>query len=699
MHEQSIARHVGALIEAAEDHTGSSSGDREDARNLYDGTMTDLAPREGGSKVVSRDLRTLVRKVRPSIHRTFFGSDRFATMLPKEPGQEQMAEEATDYLNDVVVDECNLEEAIDSACWDALVLKTGIVKWGAYTHRRVRRMTLPDVSSLELEGLPEEVEIESAEMAPETDPMALALDPTAERGRVVLRQMVEEVEIRVDAVPRDNFLILSGAVEIEDSAYVGERLTYTRSELVQRGYDRATVDALATAGGSDAGKASREGEDYREADIAAVRKAMEPVEVFEGFVQLDLDDDGITEWHEVVLARGEDQKDDAGWVLLEREEVEEPRFAKIVAEREPHQFEGRSLTEDTNDTQRANTELLRATVDNAYAANNPQLAINGAMGVEAVERILKRGFLEPIITPDGAKVDEMVSLTAIPFFAQHSYGVMESLKREAEERTGVMDMAGGLGPESLQNTSATAAMLAAQPALASADMMVKTMAKGIRRVVKGVFKLVVEHHGQRSIRKGEGWREFDPSGWDADMDAEINVGLGGGSKERDAAAMQMVLQLQERIAGLTGGPQSPFVEPGQIYNALERLCEALGLPSASPFFTRPDPQKVAALMEQQAQQPSPEQMKVEAQKEIEAAKAQAAQVKEQAQMQADLMVKQADIAARQQSDEMKLAMQREQMAQKYDLERAKIEANIIMNREKAQVAANAPVPDIVEGGL
>jgi NADH dehydrogenase/NADH:ubiquinone oxidoreductase subunit G len=168
------------------------------------------------------------------------------------------------------------------------------------------------------------------------------------------------------------------------------------------------------------------------------------------------------------------------------------------------------------------------------------------------------------------------------------------------------------------------------------------------------------------------------------MDCTVNVGLGGGSKERDMAVLQIVYGLQKELL-LTIGADNPYVKPKQLYNTLEKLTETAGFPSAEPFFSEPDEAEVQAKIEEAKNAPDPEMQKVQAQiqgqmqleqmkaqtsmqleqgklqvqAQAEKMKAEVARDKEMAQMQADMQVKQQEANMAAMLEEQKMNFERE----------------------------------------
>jgi hypothetical protein len=124
---------------------------------------------------------------------------------------------------------------------------------------------------------------------------------------------------------------------------------------------------------------------------------------------------------------------------------------------------------------------------------------------------------------------------------------------------------------------------------------------GMRALFKGILKLVVENQDRaRVVRLRNQWVPIDPRSWNANMDVEIDVALGGGTEEQQVSVLTAIAQKQEQILQ-TMGPQNQLVTPQQYRNTLVRLVQASGYKNADEFFSNP------AMMPPPPQPPPPPQ--------------------------------------------------------------------------------------------
>lgn len=684
MTDEDLTSLVKNLVRDCEAYRDERSKDRVRAVEYYDGTMKDVPADEGRSRVVSRDVRSAVKKVKPSIVRTILGNDEVVEYLPMGQGDEQAADQASDYINYVVLPESDGRQAIEDAIDDALRLRNGVLKWHWDKRIKISVSMHTGLSDPEFQQLVQGDDIEVLEHTPREEmvdtPEGIMPIPVHD---VKIKRREEKGCIRLAAVQPENFLIHPDAVEIDDSPIVGENIKLRRSDLVAMGYDRKLVDMMPLAGtdlDQDTEEDARRQEVMTQDETEA--KAMQEVEYYDLLVRVDYDNDGIAELRRIVYAGAFDEK-----YLLENEECDDVYYGDIACERRPHQWEGTSIFDDVAEIQKIKTVLLRQTLDNLYWQNNLQPIVQEG-AVQNPEAVLNPQFGQPIRVKQGVSVNDAYGFRAVPFVAKESFAMLSYLDEEATDRTGISDASSGMAPDALQNMTAKASAMIEQAGIGQTEMMVRTIAHGLKRVFRGLLKLVRQHQDKpRTIRLRDEWVTFDPRSWNADMDATVNTGLGAGTRERDMMMMTLVIQLQEKLLAAFG-PNNDFVTPDNLHNALSKQVESAGLKTPALYFTKPDPEAIKQKMEAAANAPSEEQQKAQAQMEIEKAKGevqlvladkkmQAEASKEQAQLEADLITKDKDLAVKMQIEQMRIAWERE----KFALEQAALEREKQADRE------------------
>lgn len=670
------------MVKEAEDYRDQLSEDRTRAVEYYDGDMRDTPADKGRSQVVSRDVRAAVKKVLPSVLRTILGNDKVVEFSPVGEGDEQTAEQATDYMNLVVLPESDAFDAIHDAVHDALRLRNGVLKWWweEKTHISVSKysglddnafatlVNEPDVEVLEHTG-------QEAGVNPDSMPVMT--------HDLKIRRRTKRRRARVAAIPPEEFLIHPEATSIDASPLVGQVCKKRRTELVEMGYDADLIAGLPIAGEDETDEEQTRRPDAVDVNGAEPLPELEEIEYYELFVRMDADGDGIAELRRMCFGGKI-----ASNCLLMDEEADEVQFCSVTAERKPHAWEGVSVADDVCEIQRVKTVLLRQTLDNIYWQNNLQPVVD--MGaVENLDAVMNPAFGLPIMLKQGFNARDAISYNVVPLVAKESFAMLSYFDEEIQDRTGITDAASGLAPDALQNMTAKASAMMEQAGIGQIEQIVRNIANGLKPMFRGLLKIIIKHQDQpRTVRLRDQWVAFDPRSWNADMDATVNTGLGAGTRERDMMVMQMIMGVQEKLlAGF--GPDNPFVKPENVHNAVEKMIQAAGLRSTGMYITKPDPQEVQAKLDAAANQPSPEMEKVKAQMMVK-----------QAEMQANLQEQSARLQLEREKMLMEMELKREQLAQELQLKRELAFAEMEMKKELAVLAPKQPtsVTEVHMGG-
>lgn len=674
---------IAQMIHEAEKHADDMSKDRIRAVEYYQGVMRDTPSDKGKSQIVSRDVRSVIKKVLPSVVRTILGNEVVTEYQPMNEGDEEGAEQATDYVNHVVLPECDGYRAIEDAIHDALLLRNGIlhVYFEEKTEAKVSSHTgLPDdafaelVDSEDVQVLEHTERQEMVEVPPQMGPDGMPIPGPSMMPVTVhdlkIKRMVQKRDIRAAAVPRERFLIHPDAVSLDDSALTGSKTQVRRSDLVAMGYDKDLIFGLAIGDEDD----DYERDERRDAvtNTDETHRANELVDYYDLYVRFDEDGDGIAELRHMCFAGGTGEKN-----LLMNEEADEVQFVDLKILSQPHQWEGISLFDDTHDIQRVKTVLLRQTLDNLYWQNNPQPTVQDGAIVN-MDAVYNPEFGLPIRTKPGMDVRAALGFNQVPFVAAQSFAMLDYMDNEAQERTGVNDASSGLAPDALQNMTAKASAMIEQAGIGQTELMVRTIAEGLRKFFRLILKLVVKHQDvPRTVRLRGEWVQYDPRSWNSDMDCTVNTGLGAGTRERDMQMVQFILGMQEKLLASLGPVDNPFVSPDNLYASLQKLVQAAGMKTPDMFFTKPDPEKIAAKAKAMAEQPSPEMMKVQAQAEAKKAEMQMTGQIKAAEMQQSGQAERANLEA-------EMQLKREQMMAETQLARERMMAEMQLKREQMQ---------------
>lgn len=659
------------------------------------GEMNDVQSEAGRSEAVSMDVRDTIGWIMPQLMEIFAGSERTADFLPVERGDEDYAEQVSDYIQHVVWSDCDGYQVLHDAFYDCLLTHNGILKsyWDDTPETKVYEFSglSEDQVVMLVRGNDVEVMAQSQSTVvidgPEGQPIEL---PVYE---IKIRKTISKGRIAIEAIPPEEFLISRDAKSLSDARFKGHRKTVTRSELIKDGYPKEQVDALP----------GHPMLDYEEERLARHSRtsttgtnnetgfdnSTEEIEIIEGYLQADVNGDGIAETVRV-LSGG-----NGGADILEWEEWDDDTvFADLVASRISHRFHGESVADLVADIQRIKTVLWRAILDNIYMTNQPEIAVI-ADQVLNPDALLERSIGNVIrLENKGVPANQAISTVDVPFTASQSIGVMEVADSLTQRRVGVSPSSQALDPDSLQNQTATAVNKLEDASSSKIKLIARNIAEmGLRRFFKNILKLTVKHQDRpRTFRLRNDWVDVDPRVWNAGMDVTVNIGLGTGSRERDLLALREVYDRQLQIvASLPPGHPYALKLMPSMRETLAKITAAAGLNSPEMYFPEWDQADTEAI--QQAGQSDPEMEKEKAKLEMEVQRDQAKMQIEQQSQQTEAQLKREQIDA-------ELGMKRYQIDKEMELKREQIAAELQLKREMAAVSAvqNAQTSDVHVGG-
>ena len=559
---------------------------------------------EGRSQVVSTDVRDTINGIMPSLMRVFFGSSKVVEFVPRGPEDIQTAEQATDYVNWIFTSDNNGFLVLHSAFKDALRGALGIVKfyWEEKIKVKTEHYTGLDETSLTL--LLDEPDVIGSAISSEDDPSWQApvdpmtgqpvIDPNTglppqapQIYAVELKREIRDGRVKVEAVPPEEFLIDRRATGIMDATIVAHRRMMTVSDLVALGYDKDEVEQQAGVFELDTNDEYLARNPYAQAYGPGGTQDDKRVLYVESYIPVDYDRDGIAELRKICTIGH-------GYKIVMNEPCSHRPFALFCPDPEPHALIGLSIFDMTADLQRIKSAVMRNMLDSLTLAIHPRVGVvEGQVNMDDVLNTEVGGVIRQ-------RAPGMVQPFSVPFVGQAAFPMLGYLDEVRETRTGMSKAAMGLDANALQSTTRAAVAATVSAAQQHLELIARIFAEtGMRALFKGILKLVVENQDRpRVVRLRNQWVPIDPRGWQAEMDVEINVALGGGTEEQKVATLTAIAQKQEQILQ-TLGPQNPLVTPVQYYNTLTKLVETSGFKNAADFFTNP------ALVQQPPPPPPP----------------------------------------------------------------------------------------------
>jgi len=549
---------------------------------------------EGRSSIVTGEVAEAIDGSLPMLMRVFTTTEDIVYFEPRGPMDEESARQATDYCNWAFYRENDGMLILHNWFKDALLQKVGVVK--SYWDEKV------DVTKEEYKNLTEDElalllsdqslkvvkqEIEYTEMQ---DMMGNVIQiPSYE---VYVQRTEESGQVRIENVPPEEFLISKSAKTIEEATFVAHRRLMPRSELIAMGYDKDIVDDLATYNDLEFSpeRIARFPNGEQPDQNNSLDFSMQTVEVYECYIRIDEDEDGIAELRRIVYVGSE---------ILEDEECDYIPFHSLCPIPIPHKFFGQSLADRTMDIQLQKSTITRQSLDNLYLTNNSRVgAVDGQVNMDDLLNATPGGVIR-MKNPNA-----LVPLTVQSTFGQ-AMPMLEYLDAVQAKRTGVSDAQAGLDPDVLSNVTATAVAAMMKSNSGKLELIARIFAEtGMKSLFKGILHLLGKYQDKpRIVRMRGKYVTFDPRTWANEYDITINVGLGSGDREQKLAMLQMILAKQEQIIQQYG-PSNPLVSIGQYRNTLAKFIESAGFKDANEFMNEITPEQNAALS--QPQPPSPD---------------------------------------------------------------------------------------------
>lgn len=534
---------------------------------------------DGRSSHVSTDVRDTVLGMMPPLMRIFAGAERVAEFVPVGPEDTAAAEQATDVIHYVFSKQNPGFSVLYSAFKDALVRKTGWVKWWHEEHVDTNEyeysgLTEDDIAILAQDPEIEIIELEMTAEAEQAGPDGELVQTAPPVFEVTVKRTKRTGQYHVAAVPPEEILIDRRATSLDTASLVAHRQIPTVSDLVAMGYEREMVESNANSDDDLQTNQERYARNPQQTMEKLDRSdaASRKVVYVEAYMRFDRDGDGVAELLKVCCIGN-------AYKVVHVEGVDEIPFACFTPDPEPHTVIGLSEADKVMDIQATKSEVMRDMLDSLAQSIHPRTAIvEGQVNIDdvlnnetgAVIRMRAPGMVQPF---------------SQPFVGQAAYPLLEYLDQVKEARTGVSKASVGLNADALQSSTKAAVSATISAAQGRVELIARVFAEtALKRMFRGLLRMIIKHQDKPMVLRLCGkFVQIDPRVWNADMDVEVNVALSATSTdERMQMLMQVSAKQQELLTAL--GPSNPLVTLAQYRNTLAKLIEMAGFRDASQFF-------------------------------------------------------------------------------------------------------------------
>ena len=679
MTKEELSAHVEQEIQGSLGYgDGKLTQQRTDAMDRYYGKKYGNE-QEGRSQIVTRDVADVIEWIMPSLMKIFTGGDKVVQFEPQGPEDVEMAKQATDYTNYVIMKQNPGFSIIYSWFKDALLQKNGIVKhyWDdttEVTREEYKNLTEEEFNALLVDDNIEVVE-HTANGELSDDELLSGMQQSPILHDAVVKRTNESGQVRIEPVPPEEFLINKYAKTVQDARFVGHRVKKTKSDLIAQGYPKSKVDTAFSATESEYKAERRARFDY-DGDSVYGGDVDDGIWVTECYIRIDFDNDGIDELRKITKVGDE---------ILDNEAVDSVPFSSLTPVPMPHKFYGLSIYDLISDLQLIKTTLMRNLLDNMYLTNNGRYqVVEGQANLDDLMTSRPGGIVR--VRSPGA-----VTPLATPQLDQNSFNMLGYLDSIREERTGVSKQSMGMSEGGLKShqtaTGVGQVMTAAQQKI---ELIARVFAEtGMKDLANSVYQLVQKFEApEKIVRLNNKWTTLYPSEWKEKMDCTAQVGLGFGNKDmnlmhlgRLAQSIQMVAQ--HPAAGM-------MIKPKNVYNLIAEQIRAMGMKNVEDFITDPGDEDVPK------QGPGPEEQAKQAEVQLKAKelelkmqKMQTESALKQKEMELEALLAQQELELKSQAAQVNMQIK----AQELEIKKAELalkQQELILEREQGRPVAIGP---------
>ena len=621
------------------------SNDRAEAIDYYLGEPFGNEV-EGRSQVVSYDVQDTIEAALPQLLKVFVAGDKVVQFDPKGPEDQEAADQETDYINHVVMEQNQGFNIFYVWFKDALLSKNGYVKVYSEEYEETEEYEYKGLTDAQLQMLASDDKTEVLEHTAYADPsvdLAMLQQQAMMQGQdpaMVMQPMLHDVKLKVTEtenkiciknVAPENIMVSVDATgpNLEDARFVQHREIMAASEIAEA--FNMSIDKVKSIQ-DDVRDTFEEESNARDIYNEEYDRALLNDEnlVKDTYIVIDGE-----RWRIVVM----------GNTIIYKEKCEYVPFACITPMIMPHRHIGRSYADLTMDIQLVKSTLIRGQLDNMYLANNGRYAISDRVNLDDMLTSRPGGIVRTVGEPGSA-----IMPLSHPPLPPTSFTMVEYMDSMKEKRTGVTAYNQGLDANTL-NKTATGVQQIMNASQQRIELVARTFAE---TGVKELFKLV--HYYVRTtltkpdiIRLRNKWVEVDPREWKARKDLSISVGLGAGNKDQQLMHLNTILQAQREAI------QIGITSPEKIYNALAKLTQNAGFKNPDEFWINP-----VNTPEQEGQKaPSEAEIMVQGQLQIEQQKAQAQMMQEQERSKNDIIIEREKIIAQAELEKFKAQLKAE----------------------------------------
>jgi hypothetical protein len=218
---------------------------------------------DGRSKAVSTDVADTVEGLMPTLMDIFTSGDEVVRFEPTGPEDVAAAEQETDYVNHVFMQQNAGFIVLYSFIKDALLSKVGIVKVWWESREEEQRETYYDLDDAAFAIIAADPEVEivaHTERRTANSEIASGVESDHHSPLAPRHSLLHDVTVRtrrtrqcarVEGVPPEEFGIARHARSIRDADYCFHDVLRSEAKLIAQGYDREQIKRLPSYAAAD----------------------------------------------------------------------------------------------------------------------------------------------------------------------------------------------------------------------------------------------------------------------------------------------------------------------------------------------------------------------------------------------------------------------------------------------------------------
>ena len=542
---------------------------------------------------VSRDIKTSIDWIIPSVMEAFTGADNPVSIQPRNIDNVEQAKK-TEQLLKYQLDTKNDYTTFCNDLWnDSLKMNYGIAKvWWKHEEQR---------KPMQIMISPEDYSIMShiSDMAASG---AIEIRDIKEMDGGYFNIEYDEVKVTanypvIDRLPPSELRFSPESGNIQDCKFVAHRKIVKGDYLKRKekeGFYENVDEAIKKSGNRT--KYSLYDETHNKSLRADTPRltdnddASRDVELYECYVNVDYNNDGIYE--KLIVHTVGDSKVP---IKIQENDFGQVPFFVNCSERNPATIfnEDGGFVDLIEQQQDLKTAVIRQLIINIAKVNHPQMAFDEA-NVD-VEALLDN---EDLVPTRGMPANLLFPISTPPLSGA-TMSLVEYAQNEIESQTGSTRYNQGLDSNSLNSTATGITAI-----LGMADKKQKNMARiSAENFFKPIFRFIIKLNQKYAeedqlIHIGDKDISISKEDLDVDYDLILNVGQGAGTKE---VRIQYIMVLLNQIYPVLA--QMGIVNEQSWYIAAKSLLQEMGLMNAEKSLVDPasDTYKQIQAQKQQAQ--------------------------------------------------------------------------------------------------